>query len=73
MKTGAVKLSELGKNCWLAERFVGGRCKRVMDCKYPEKKACKAVDSEIAHLQDKALGAQISTREDIRKLQKAKE
>ena len=50
METGAVKVSELGKNCWLPHRFLGGRCKRVYRCKYPEKKTCKAVDAEIEHL-----------------------
>jgi len=42
MKVAIVKASELGTNCWAAERFVGGVCKRVQECKYVEKNACKA-------------------------------
>ena len=33
---------ELGTNCWLSYRFLGGECKRVEACKYPEKKECRA-------------------------------
>ena len=53
-KTTIVKSSELGSNCWLAKRFIEGvsRCPRVMECKYPEKKTCKAVDTEIGYLKD---------------------
>jgi hypothetical protein len=53
-KTTIVKSSELGGNCWLAERFIEGvsRCPRVMECNYPKKKTCKAVDAEIAYLKD---------------------
>ena len=50
METGVVKIGELG-NCWSPHRFLGGRCKRVYRCKYPEKKTCKAVDAEIEHLE----------------------
>lgn len=45
-----VKASELGTRCWLPRRFIEGeRCPRVMRCKYPEKKTCKAVDAEITY------------------------
>ena len=52
MKTAIVKAKDMGANCWSAARFVEGeRCPRVMECKYPEKKTCKAVVIEIAYLQ----------------------
>jgi hypothetical protein len=52
IKTAIVNSKELGTNCWLAKRFTGGsRCCRVMDCTYPEKRTCKAVDAEIEYLQ----------------------
>lgn len=44
-----VNSSELGTNCWLPVRFCGGRCQRVMVCKYPEKRTCKAVQTELEH------------------------
>lgn len=37
-----VKQSELGTNCWLPARFLGGKCQRYKRCKYPEKTTCKA-------------------------------
>ena len=42
-----ITVKQLGANCWVAARFCGGRCQRVMECNYPEKKTCLAVDSEI--------------------------
>lgn len=45
--TITVKSGKLGTNCWLPHRFYGGRCERVMYCKYPEKQTCKAVPAEI--------------------------
>ena len=54
MKTAIVSSKELGANCWLTQRFIeGSRCSRVMRCKYPEKRNCKAVDAEIAYLRQK--------------------
>lgn len=50
-KLTKVRMGELGTNCWLPQRFVGGRCDRVLHCKYPERKTCKAVASEIEFLQ----------------------
>ena len=51
VKTAIVSSKELGTNCWLACRFLeGGRCLRVMRCNYPEKRTCKAVDTEISYL-----------------------
>jgi hypothetical protein len=50
-KTKVVQFGELGGNCWLPHRFLGGRCNRVWRCKYPEKKTCLAVDAEIKRLQ----------------------
>ena len=38
-----VKQAELGVNCWLPARFLGGCCPRHQQCKYPEKVTCKAV------------------------------
>ena len=46
-----VKSSQLG-NCWSAVRFCGGRCQRIEQCNYPEKKTCLAVDSEIKVLEE---------------------
>ena len=52
VKTAIVSSKELGSNCWLPARFVkGARCDRVMQCTYPEKKTCKALNAEIAYLQ----------------------
>lgn len=50
MQHAIVKSSELGTNCWLPVRFCGGRCQRVLDCKYPEKRTCKAVQTEIEYI-----------------------
>lgn len=49
--TAIVKASALGSNCWLPARFVdGARCPRVMQCTYPEKHHCKAVQAEVDYL-----------------------
>jgi hypothetical protein len=51
--TASVTLSELGHNCWKAERFVGEhRCERVFDCNYPEKAKCPAVAAEVKYLEE---------------------
>lgn len=50
MKAAIVSSRELGTNCWLPARFLGGRCARVMTCSYPEKAKCKAVETEIEYL-----------------------
>lgn len=50
MNTATKQSSEFGTNCWLPVRFCSGRCGRVMPCTYPEKRACKAVQSEIDYL-----------------------
>jgi len=42
MKTAVVKASQLGSNCWSSHRFTGGECKRLEECKYPEKQTCRA-------------------------------
>jgi len=45
-------VQELGTNCWLAKRFIKGeRCERIYVCRYPERKTCQAVHTEIAHLE----------------------
>jgi hypothetical protein len=50
-RTAVVSLQELGTNCWLPKRFIqGGRCARVMECNYPEKAKCKAVQAEVDFL-----------------------
>ena len=49
--TASVTMGELGTNCWKAARFVeGSRCERVLQCSYPERKTCKAVQSERVYL-----------------------
>lgn len=49
--TAIVNSKELGARCWLAARFCDGkRCHRVMDCDYPEKETCKAVQAEKEYL-----------------------
>ncbi len=60
-QVAVVKAHELGLRCWLPQRFIEGtRCSRVLVCTYPEKKACKAVDAEIAYYQKRI---QETTRE----------
>jgi hypothetical protein len=52
VKVKVVMASQLG-NCWLPARFIeGATCGRVEKCTYPEKKTCKAVDTEIKLLED---------------------
>ena len=52
-KTAIVSVKELGTNCWLTRRFIpGGRCQRVFACKYPEKKTCEAVKTELTYLRE---------------------
>ena len=54
MKMATVSSKELGTNCWSPKRFCGGRCDRIMYCKYPEKETCKAVATEVEFIkQDK--------------------
>ena len=60
MNCAIIKVTDLGTNCWSAHRFCGGRCEHVLRCAYPEKKACKAVDSEIAYLRSR--GAMVKAR-----------
>ena len=51
MKHAIINSKELGTNCWITARFIDGqRCPRVMRCKYPEKKTCRAVITEIDYL-----------------------
>jgi len=59
-QTASVTIGELGINCWSASRFVesGSRCPKVMECNYPEKKTCKAVDREIEHINRGLMAAQ---------------
>lgn len=55
IKTAIVNSKELGTNCWLTARFLDGvRCQRVMECSYPEKKTCKAVETEIVARKESA-------------------
>jgi len=71
-----VKSSDLGTNCWLPKRFVkGSRCDRLMQCNYPEKKTCKAVQAEIDFLgknildiQEEAVSRQEKAAQVIREL-----
>lgn len=50
-KFAIVKTSQLGLNCWKPARLIEGvRCERVMECKYPEKATCKAVEAEMLFL-----------------------
>ncbi len=68
-KTAIVSSKELGTNCWLAGRFIEGtRCERVMECTYPEKKTCKAVDAEIAYLRQQRREAEDRFHEKVSKL-----
>jgi len=51
-RTAIVSSKELRTNCWSSFRFIRDmRCPRVFTCKYPEKKTCRAVEAEIAYLQ----------------------
>jgi hypothetical protein len=52
-RTAIVTLRELGFNCWSPARFIAGaRCARVEVCNYLEKRTCKAVGAEVAHLRE---------------------
>ena len=52
-KAAIVSSKELGTNCWLSFRFIRGmRCPRVFTCDYPEKKTCRAVETEMAYLRE---------------------
>lgn len=58
-RTAIVSFKELGSNCWLPRRFIeGNRCPRMMRCRYPERKTCKAVDTEIRHLNQRLADTQ---------------
>ena len=68
-KAAIVTLKEMGLNCWLPKRFIeGSRCDRVMECTYPEKKACKAVDAEIAYIRKAKEETEARSRAKINKL-----
>lgn len=68
-KSAIVTSKELGFNCWLPKRFIeGSRCDRVMECTYPEKKACKAVDAEIAYIRQTGAEAEVRLHAKINKL-----
>lgn len=55
MKHAIVSSKELGTNCWITARFIDGlRCPRVMSCKYPEKKTCRAVIAELNYLRNES-------------------
>jgi hypothetical protein len=71
MKTGIVNSKELG-NCWLPARFLGARCSRVMQCNYPEKRTCRAVDAEVVYLQAKKQSAVERIDKEIDMLQSMK-
>lgn len=68
-KTAIVSSKEMGTRCWLPARFIQGvRCPRVMECNYPEKKKCAAVDAEIAYLHEARRKFESSTHAKISKL-----
>ena len=46
--TVTVTKEELGVNCWLPARFLGGECDRYYICSYAEKANCHAGPSRIA-------------------------
>lgn len=69
-----VSSSELGTDCWSSFRFIRGyRCPRVMECNYPGKKTCRAVDAEIKHLNEELIDHQGRVAEKIAKLIAVKE
>ncbi|MDO9579935.1 MAG: hypothetical protein Q7J06_05135, partial [Bacteroidales bacterium] len=43
-----VTKEELGVNCWLPARFLGGECDRYYNSRHTEKANCKAGPSRIA-------------------------
>jgi len=68
-KWGVVSLKELGTNCWLAKRFLkGGRCDRVMECNYPEKATCKAVEAEVEDISRRIINVQRDALKRIQQL-----
>ena len=71
-KHAMVPFKELGTRCWLPARFLeGARCRRVMECNYPEKKTCKAVYTEIRALNAQLIDCQKRIGEKIAKLVEA--
>lgn len=56
VKYAIVTSIRLGTNCWLPVRFCeGGECQRVHTCKYPEKKTCEAVKTEILRMKNRRI------------------
>jgi len=62
--TVTVTKEELGVNCWLPARFLGGECDRYYICKYAEKANCQAGPSRIAR--EKAEHEQLEEGEELR-------
>ncbi|MBA7466228.1 hypothetical protein ES707_01405 [subsurface metagenome] len=59
-----VTAEELGVNCWLPARFLGGQCDRYYTCKYAEKANCQAGPSGIAR--EKAKHEELEEGEELR-------
>ncbi len=70
MKCAAIRPSELGTRCCMPQLgFLDGeRCPIVTHCRYPERKDCKAIDTEIQYLLDKAVKVNQSIAERLRRL-----
>lgn len=68
-RVAIVTLKELGTNCWLPARFIGGaRCARVMACNYLEKRTCRAVGAEVTHLREAVAKLSVRMQAKISKL-----
>jgi len=59
-----VTKEELGVNCWLPARFLGGECDHYYICGYGDKANCKAGPSRIAR--EKAKHGQLEEGEELR-------
>jgi len=60
---------ETGINCWLPQRFIGGRrCANVMRCGYPDMAVCAAVREEIKYLCQRKITLAAEIDEKIRNI-----
>ena len=62
--TVTVTKEELGVNCWLLARFLGGECDRYYICQYAEKANCQSGPSRIAR--EKAEHEELEEGEELR-------
>src|SRR4030042_625342 len=59
-----VTKEQMGANCWLPARFLGGTCDRFYICRYAEKAECEASASKLAR--EKVKHEELEEGEEIR-------